>query len=521
MKSKIRLIKIALWTAIVLICIAVSLGIASAIISNKLEKEISNSSIGTYKIQVRDITSSLITGNLTFYDAQLYDTTGGSFIVVPEFKIKGVQILKLIFSKKISLNRILINNAKINLDLDKGNKLKLPKNRNSSSKYNLENIGSIKISQSNILINIKDLNNSDSLYNTNLDIDIWNISNIEPKNYSYKKTNFDSLSFTLSNGSYLFPNKLYQANYETITYKSSESKLWIDLLSLKTRYAKYEIGNQTGTETDWFDFNLSGILMDKISLTHLLSHKTLLMQQVRINNFTGEAFKDKRLPFPEKPDTKLPKELVDSLPINTYIDSVVLLNANIEYSERTKNSAQAGVVSFNNINAVIKNIGNIDSLISSPTTMHASAHVMNEALLTAHFVFPNINYPGSYSAKGKMGSMKMEPFNQILKQNASVLVKDGQINGISFNFEYNNEASNGNLYFDYQDLNIAIIDKQDSEIKKVKTFLVNNIVLHKDNSIEKESFRKGSISFNRDKKRSIFNYWWKSMLSGIKSIAIF
>jgi hypothetical protein len=29
--------------------------------------------------------------------------------------------------------------------------------------------------------------------------------------------------------------------------------------------------------------------------------------------------------------------------------------------------------------------------------------------------------------------------------------------------------------------------------------------------------RKGNIGFDRDTKRSVFNYWWKSVLSGIKS----
>lgn len=245
------------------------------------------------------------------------------------------------------------------------------------------------------------------------------------------------------------------------------------------------------------------------------------MSQIEISKFTGFAFKDKRLPFPEKPNKNLPMELLDSLPFTLHVDSIKIEDTNIEYAERVKDSKEAGSVTFNNITAIIKNLSNIDSLITGPTTMHAIANVMNEATLTADFIFPNIKFSHLYSVKGDLESMDIASFNPILKQNAAVLVKSGKINDLSFDFIYNNEHSQGTLCFDYIDLKIDIIDKRDSRVKKTQTFLINNILLHKHNTRAKEPFREGNISFSRDKKRSIFNYWWKSIYSGIKSTAIF
>jgi hypothetical protein len=62
--------------------------------------------------------------------------------------------------------------------------------------------------------------------------------------------------------------------------------------------------------------------------------------------------------------------------------------------------------------------------------------------------------------------------------------------------------------------------KKDEDGKKdnLKTFLLNTFILKKnmDGSLPEEE-RTGTISFERDKTRSIFNYWWKSLFSGIKS----
>lgn len=537
--------QIGIWVLLSFLCIIILSWIASSLISSKLEEAIPRYEFGTFKTKVGDVKVKLLVGNLTLHDVQLYDTVGFGSVSTTKIRFQGIQLLKLIFNKKIALRKVLINGANISLYLDENNKLILPQENNKTSKYNLIGIDKVQIIKANFLISQADPSKidpgkidssktdpsktdhskadhskADSIFNTEFNLDLWAISNTNLKRFSYNKTNFDSLSFFLRNGSYRLANGLHNISYDTISYRGSENRLTIDLLLLKSRFAKYEIGKHTGVETDWFDFTVKGINMENIQLQNLISQNALIMSQIEINHFTGIAFKDKRLPFPEKPDTKLPIELLHSLPITLHIDSIILKDANIEYAERVKDSKKAGAVTFNNLSANIKNLSNIDSLITAPTTMHASANVMNEALLTANFIFPNVKYPRSYSAKGVMGSMDIASFNPILEQNASVLVESGKVNKLSFDFVYNNDDSKGNLYFDYNDLKISIIDKSDNKIKKTQTFLINNILLHKENLKTEKSFREGNVSFSRNKKRSIFNYWWKSLFSGIKNSVI-
>jgi hypothetical protein len=116
--------------------------------------------------------------------------------------------------------------------------------------------------------------------------------------------------------------------------------------------------------------------------------------------------------------------------------------------------------------------------------------------------------------------MLLSALNPILKRNAGVAIEEGTLKKLSFNFQYDEETSNGELIFEYDGLKVSLIDRADQSKKGFQTFLTNTFILHKKNIKGSNSFRKGDISFERNKKRSLFNYWWKSLSSGLKSTAV-
>ena len=212
--------------------------------------------------------------------------------------------------------------------------------------------------------------------------------------------------------------------------------------------------------------------------------------------------------------------MIQDLPFQMHGDSILIENGSIKYAERVKNSKDDGAVTFSQLHAKIYCLSTVDRLIDRQTTMHAEARVMNEGWLKADFIFPNQKFPHVNQASGTLSSMPMKAFNSIVTQNASVFVEDGYLKQLTFNFTYNNNQSNGDLIFEYDDLNVHVLDRDDNSTKKIQSLITNTFLLHKKNLREDKSFREGTISFERDQKKSIFNYWWKSILSGIKSIAI-
>ncbi len=157
-------------------------------------------------------------------------------------------------------------------------------------------------------------------------------------------------------------------------------------------------------------------------------------------------------------------------------------------------------------------------LISSETKIEVSCNVLKDALFNVQFTFPNKKYPVTYRTEGVLGTMPMEPFNSLFRSSASADINSGTIHELKFAFTYNNDRSKGNMNFEYEDLKVSLFDPKGGDTKKVKTFLLNTFIVNDQNPDKNGNLKQGEIAFDRDKNKSIFNYWWKSVMSGIKDV---
>ena len=76
------------------------------------------------------------------------------------------------------------------------------------------------------------------------------------------------------------------------------------------------------------------------------------------------------------------------------------------------------------------------------------------------------------------------------------------------------------MKFLYHDLNVAFVNRKTDETagltEWVKSFFANLVMIN-ENPKPGADVREGVIDFERDPEKSTFNYWYKSILSGIKS----
>jgi hypothetical protein len=95
------------------------------------------------------------------------------------------------------------------------------------------------------------------------------------------------------------------------------------------------------------------------------------------------------------------------------------------------------------------------------------------------------------------------------------------LNSLTFNFDYTDERSTGTVLINYENLKITSLTKEkDAEKDEFKTFIANVILKKdKDEKVAKER-RNGIIDFERDKRRAVFHYWWKSLYSVLKSTVL-
>lgn len=509
-----------LTTAFILIVAVVSFfligdAVLSGIIRKKLEKE----PVASIRITSKSVEASLWHGRIVLGEVELTDTSGLGQVSIPKVEFGGFKLWRLLIHREIVLKSVEVLRPTIEMTLTNDS---VSVDKDSAGEFSQAfRLRHVKFVDARINVLQKGAETNDTIFSTRLDLDFWDLgTSTSQEKYGYESLSFNRLRLVLQQGNYLLPGGLYAVDYDTLDFDSEKRLLNGAQINLRSRDGKYEIGRNRGVETDWFDIAVTRISLSEIRLDALLNDTAVVFSKAQIVGLNVKSFRDKRLPFPVKPDTKLLRGMLNNLPVALHVDSVLVNDGTISYAERVKDSTDEGEVVFSQVQGQLFCLSTIERLIGRKTTMHVEAQAMERGLLTADFVFPNKKFPNNYQVSGTLGEMDIEAFNPMLVQNAAVRVETGNLKRLAFNFTYDDDRSSGDLLFEYDNLKVHILDKEDRTNKKVQSFFTNVLVLQKENIRDDRSFREGTIAFERDKKKSLFNYWWKSLLSGIKSIAI-
>jgi hypothetical protein len=132
-------------------------------------------------------------------------------------------------------------------------------------------------------------------------------------------------------------------------------------------------------------------------------------------------------------------------------------------------------------------------------------------------IFDNQN---TFAVNGTLSGMEASELNPILEKSASITITSGKINGLNFSFSANNTKATGNLKLLYEGLKFDIMNRQTGEATALKEqikSLIANIIVLESNPMPGKEVRPGIIEYERDPERYIFGYFFRSLLSGIKT----
>ena len=308
----------------------------------------------------------------------------------------------------------------------------------------------------------------------------------------------------------------YQTTIGSITINSNEKKLRVDSILLRPNYPKYRFARKVGKQTDRFNVFIHKIEVDALNYDALID-SSFVASTIEITSGEVVAFRDKRMPFKETQNKPLPVAALRKLPFNVEVDTIKIKDSKITYEEFPEDGFQSGKVIFENLNATLLNTSNKTYYNKSKyATLDASAKLMGRGMIEASFLLP-LEEDQPYNARGEITNMSLHHLNPILENLAFVSIEAGKLNSLNFNFDYNDKVSNGTLIINYENLKIKGLKKEkETSENELKTFLINTFLKSdKDKSVPTAK-RTGEIFFERDTKRQVFNFWWKSLFSGIK-----
>jgi len=328
------------------------------------------------------------------------------------------------------------------------------------------------------------------------------------------------IRFSCGRWSTVTSDSLYTFSLEGISLSTLGQSLRIDSLSLIPNFPPETFGKRVGHQTDRITLTVPEIEVLRIRFRELLEQQTLFAGRVNLRGITFDDYRDKRLEFPYWRRPPMPQQGIRKLSRPVTIDTIDITGARMTYSEQT--GEQPGVIWLDRINLLIRNFTSDTAFISHGAVLEAtgSAYLMGQAPLEGYFRFPLRSPVDTFQFHGSSGRVDMTLINPMLSEETPVRIRSGIVDSLKVHWMRGNDSiTRGFLDVYYHGLQIDLQHKKQDFWNKAGTDLMQllvNLILAQRNEYPNKH-RSGYISNVRNQEKGYMNFFWKSVLSGLKS----
>ena len=471
----------------------------------------------------------LLAKNKGLQGIKVVDGNDGQF-GFDEMDISGVDFFELINNKNLEIDIVRVESPVFLLKRERSESDTTKRPKQKINFFNLisghlfeARIGDFNINNASIKILDKKGNMSSVFLVNRVDVDFKDILIDSANNvFNNKFLYSDDLDLRIKDYSYRTVNGLYLVGASDVKFSSDDALLTIDSGYMKPLLGPKAFAAKVGLQTDRFDVVFHQARLENFRLYDLFFYNYFWADQFVLSGLTGEDYRDKSYQRPKNKFPKLPVAALKSLNFGIRLDTVIVKDSYFKYSEYVKPAKQAGEVWLEDISIKGRNITNDEELIAARPKMgfDVKTKLMGEGNVIMNLTF-DLHNENNFRTIAVIGEMDLTTMNPLLEHVAFVKVKKGQNNLITFNFDADRDVARGEMDFNYKNLSIRLIDKKTLMDKgfgeSVASFVANTFVVRSKNPKWGLFNRTGKIYFQRDKKKSFFNYLVKSTLSGVNS----
>lgn len=217
--------------------------------------------------------------------------------------------------------------------------------------------------------------------------------------------------------------------------------------------------------------DLPEILIYNLNPKRLILANTIQADKVTTGNGNIQIFKDKTKGNPRvNKDGQYFNQVFNPLPIAVMIDSILLNDMSLTYTEINIKTGRPGKIIFNDITGNISNITNVKEQITKNkwTSLHCTADFMNGSPLQAMLAFDMTDPSGHFKVGADLGKLEGAQINSLLKNLALAETEQFHLKRLNYLGEGNTKQLRGSMHMIYKDLKVNLLKKDEGE-KKIET----------------------------------------------------
>ncbi len=539
--------RILIWALGILTGIIMVVGVVGyfywgSLIKETIKSAISRETKGLYKADIGYVYYGIFSGNLhirnltliadtAIYNAMDPDSTPSLLIGlhVGKLTVLDLQLKQALFSKKIDAKRIDVKSPELKIWRKK---IPVPdttgKAPDTTQSIPLPNgwdyiaVGTISLVAGSLSYIDQATDSVKEFTIPYIDIQIVNLWvdstwRTDPRIY-----NTDDIVITLRDLKQQTGNAMYAMHFGEVGLSTGQNMLYVDKFHLEPLFNRQDFSRKLGYQTDRMDIGIKKITLSGIDWRELMLDKRLVAEKLWIDSLLLDDYRDKRVPMRPGFKPPMPQQLIRNLKTHIWIDSLEITNGKATYSEQVAN--EPGTIFFDRINGLLTGLTNDSTWLAEKkvSPLKAEAYIQGTGKLqaTINFIFGDLR--NRFTVSAQLSRFDLTQINPMLSKLEPAKIESGVVKKMVIPMiQFNDDFSTGKLTFYYDNLSFKMFKEKNTTWDGIKTgvinFVASDILINKSNPLPNGKLNTGVIYFQRDKHKSIINFIWKSIFSGLKS----
>ncbi len=427
---------------------------------------------------------------------------------IDEISISDIKIFRFLFGNRWRIDRVEVIGLNVELT-------PVPEKESKESGITIPRpdirINQILFNNSNIHYFRERLAQDAAAYINNINIEVDRF--IVPDAGAPVHAFFDDIILETSSIKYRTDNGDYDLEAESFVMNSRDGIIQIVGGKSNPLKTAAEMALEAGRPIDKFMVSFDEFLAEGILIEDLLSREDFYSKKIRLTKPGLAIRRDRTFSRPERDDRILPAVQFKNLPLPVNVDSFFVTDGYISYGEEYMEEDRQGILSFYGVEMAVSKLNN--RLPDDSIRVHINTRFMDLSPLMLEAAFA-LDEKGTHRVKGRLGELDLSVMNPTIEGFLAMRVRNGIARSLDFVFVADDDISHGMLTFIYDDLEVRFLEEEtlrERRRDRFRSFIANRFVVRSNNRAEDP--RHATIEYERDKQRSMFNYWWRSISDGL------
>jgi len=492
--------KTLLFLGTFLIIIVIGYFVAQVIVKNKIEAFL------TEHIEYENLDLSLISGSVQL-DGAIYNKENKN-LTTSKIEVSGFSYYDYLISDKIDVENLTIEAPKISIEkpASKKNDSASKKSKTKFDKkvivhsINIEN-GSVRFQQDSL----KELNvRQFSIQIDSLGLDSKTLQHKIPFNYKNFKISAERLEYTLS--------QLQDLKIGTI--EINPKLLVLNKLEYLPKLSKQEYIKVIPYEKDLMELYMKQLRLEDYTLDLEKGSGVLEARYLELDSLDFEIYRDKTVKDDIREKDLYSKSLRE-LDFKLSIDSVNVKRTYFNYQELITKTREPGLIYFENLNAHIVNVTNMDLDREDfpETKVKIESRFMGKSNFNVDWRFKVNDENDIFTITGNAHHIPESSINSFFVP-AFGMSTEGSVSEFYFNYKGNPTYARGETKLDYENFKVDVLKKNSNKSNKFLSTVANLVVKNNPKKTGMSTIHVEKVKRNLTK--SFWNYFWKCIEAALK-----